>query len=248
MTKNTAGPVFAALLVFSMTACTSSHKAEADATATTSVTTVADAANVPAADPSTAAAAEDASKSDDEKPGAGHVSITGDYRLEEDFVVDMCQVSSPGDGLLSGYHMGAKDGDPKLQLLSIALKNYEKDGSYDDPSQSQEGAVGQAMSSGVGPLTLMVLSPGNPVPTAFMQMPSSKLTIAVSDGGAKGTAAFADFESQRDMSAFDPKSGKLPAGKRASGTIAWTCGTVGRINGKMNDAVNGAFRQLIPGH
>ncbi len=245
--KPTPGTAIAALLVLSMTACTSGHKAELDA-ATTSVTTTAEAASATAAEPSMAPAADNASKSDDDKTGAGHVSMTGEYVLEHDFVVDMCQTSSPGDGLLSGYHMAVRSGDPQIVLLSIALKSYDKDGAYDIPSLSREGAVGQAMSSGVmGPLTLMVMREGSTTPLGFMQIPSSKLTITVSDNGAKGTAAFTGLESQPDMSAFDPKSGKMPAGKRASGSVSWTCGTVGRIDAKMNDAVNGAFKHLIPG-
>jgi hypothetical protein len=159
----------------------------------------------------------------------------------------MCQAGPPGDGLLSGYHMGSKTGDPQIAMLSVGLKNYDKDGVYDVPSLSREGAVGQAMSSGMmGPLTLMVMSPGNMTPFGFSQAPSSKLTITVSDNGAKGSAAFTDLESQPDMSKFDMKTRKMPAGKRASGSISWTCGTVGRIDPKMNDAVNGAFKTLIP--
>ena len=200
-----------------------------------------------ALEPSSDAAADTSSHSDEDKPGAGHVSMTGDYPLENDFVVEMCQAGPPGDGLLSGYHMAIKDGDPQIVMLSIGLKNYDKDGVYDVPSLSREGAVGQAMTSGtMGPLMLMVMKPGTTQPFGFSQAPTSKLTITVSDNGAKGSAAFTNLESQPDMSKFDMKSGKMPAGERASGSISWTCGTVGRIDPKMNDAVNGAFKTLIP--
>lgn len=247
MKKATPTTALAVLLVLSMTACSSSRKADVDPAATT-VTTTSNAATATVAEPSVAPATDNASNSGDDKPGAGHVSMTGDAALESDFVVDMCQAGPPGGGLLSGYHMAMKDGDPHIAILSIGLKNYDKDGVYDVPSLSREAAVGQVMSSGMmGPLTLMVVSPGNPTPFAFSQTPSSKLTITVSDNGAKGSAAFTNLESQPDMSKFDLHAGKMPAGKRASGSISWTCGTVGRIDPKMNDAVNSAFKKLIPG-
>lgn len=271
MKKVTPAAALAALLVLSITACSSSRKVEVDP-ASSSVTTTSDAANTTAAQPSTApaaestmapaaepsaasaaepntvAAADTASHSDEDTPGAGHVSMTGDYVLENDFVVQMCQAGPPGDGLLSGYHMAIKDGDPQIVMLSIGLKNYDKDGVYEMPSLSREGAVGQAMRSGMmGPLMLMVMKPGSTQPFGFSQAPSSKLTITVSDNGAKGSATFTNLESQPDMSKFDMRSGKMPAGKRASGSISWTCGLVGRIDPKMNDAVNSTFKKLIPG-
>ena len=59
-------------------------------------------------------------------------------------------------------------------------------------------------------------------------------------------AEFTDLQSQPDMAELDPSSGKMPKGKRVSGSISWTCGTVGRIDPHMNDAVNGMFKKLIP--
>ncbi len=193
MKKVTPAAALAALLVLSITACSSSRKVEVDP-ASSSVTTTSDAANTTAAQPSTApaaestmapaaepsaasaaepntvAAADTASHSDEDTPGAGHVSMTGDYVLENDFVVQMCQAGPPGDGLLSGYHMAIKDGDPQIVMLSIGLKNYDKDGVYEMPSLSREGAVGQAMRSGMmGPLMLMVMKPGSTQPFGFSQ-------------------------------------------------------------------------------
>jgi hypothetical protein len=157
-----------------------------------------------------------------------------------------CQAAPPGDGLLSGYHMMVKDGDAPLALLSVALKNYDKDGPYEIPSASREAAVGQAMRTGVmGPLTLMVMRENN-APLAFMQIPESKLTITVSDNGAKGNAAFTDLESQPSVEDLDLKSGGPPHGKRVSGSVTWTCGKVDRLDPKMNNAVNSMFNKLIP--
>jgi hypothetical protein len=48
------------------------------------------------------------------------------------------------------------------------------------------------------------------------------------------------------MADIDPNASAPPHGKRVSGSVSWTCGTVDRINAKMNDAVNGMFKKLIP--
>jgi hypothetical protein len=106
--------------------------------------------------PTAAPDSPDTAKED--KTGIGHVSLTGQYALEKDFVVSGCQVAPPGGGLLSGYHMTAKDGVPPIALLSITLKDYDKNASYVQVSPSREAAAGRAMGSGVmGPLTMMVM-------------------------------------------------------------------------------------------
>jgi hypothetical protein len=97
----------------------------------------------------------------------------------------------------------------------------------------------------MGPLTLMILQDAS-APLAFGQVAGSKLTITVSNNGAAGSAEFTDLESQPSMADFDPKSGTMPKGKRVSGSVIWTCESVDRIDAKMNDAVNGTFKKLIP--
>ncbi|MDP9105239.1 MAG: hypothetical protein M3N49_04820 [Candidatus Eremiobacteraeota bacterium] len=226
----------AALMLLAMTGCTSSHQASAE-----SATTAADGtATTAPADSTTSNGATEA------KAGAGHVSLTGEYSLEKDFVVSGCQVGPPGDGLLSGYHMMSKDGETPIGLLSVALKDYDKDGPYVQPQTTREAGAGRAMNSGVmGPLTLMVMQDAA-APLAFGQVAGSKLTITVSNNGAAGNAEFTDLESQPSMADFDPKSGTMPKGKRVSGSVTWTCESVDRIDAKMNDAVNGTFKKLIP--
>lgn len=242
--NSASGAALAALLLFSTSGC-SSHKADTE-TAATAETTASTATAAPATDGTSTAVAASASNDSDEKTGTGHVSITGQYALDHDFTVAACQTAPPGDGLLSGYSMQAKDGEAPFALLAVKLKQYDKDGSYDIPPTSREAAVGQAMQSGVmGPLTMMVLRDAA-APLGFMQVPSSKLTITVSNDGANGNARFTDLESQPSMEDIDPQSGGPPHGKRVSGTVTWTCGSVGRINEKMNAAVNGMFNKLIP--
>jgi hypothetical protein len=224
------GPAFAAALLLLSTGCASHHSsAAADAATTTADAT-----------------ATTETTSSDDKPGAGHVSITGEYALEHDFVVDACQIAPPGDGLLAGYHMGIKSDGPPIGLISIALKDFAKDGRYEQASMSREAAVGQAMRTGtMGPLTLMVMADAT-TPLSFGQVPSSTLAITITNDGAKGTAEFTNLESQISMADIDPSSSTPPHGKRVSGSISWTCGTVGRIDPHMNDAVNGMFKKLIP--
>lgn len=231
----------AALMLFAMTGCTSSHQASAE-TATTS----ADGTPATAADGTPTTAPADSATSNGTKAGTGHVSLTGEYSLEKDFTVSGCQAGPPGDGLLSGYHMMSKDGATPIALLSVALKDYDKDGPYVQASTTAEAGVARAMNSGVmGPLTLMILQ-DSAAPLAFGQVAGSKLTITVSNNGAAGNAEFTDLESQPSMADFDPKSGTMPKGKRVSGSVTWTCESVDRINAKMNDAVNGTFKKLIP--
>ncbi len=244
--NSASGAALAALLLFAMTGCSSNHRADAEAATSATTATDATATTAPAADGTTTAVAADSPDTSDDKTGTGHVSITGQYSLEKDFTVTGCQAAPPGDGLLSGYHMMVKDGDMPLALLSIALKNYDKDGTYEIASTTREAAVGQAMTSGImGPLTLMVMRDATS-PLAFGQIPESKLTITVSDNGAKGHAEFTDLESTPSMADIDLKSNAPPHGKRVSGSVTWTCGKVDRINAKMNTAVNGMFNKLIP--
>jgi hypothetical protein len=234
----------AVLMLFAMTGCTSKDQASAQTAATaTESTPIAAPDGAPTTAPADTASPPSAT---DAKAGTGHVSLAGQYSLEKDFTVSSCQAGPPGDGLLSGYHMMSKDGDAPIALLSVALKDYDKDGPYVQASTTAEAGVARAMNSGVmGPLTLMILQ-DSASPLAFGQVAGSKLTITVSNNGAAGNAEFTDLESQPSMADFDPKSGSMPKGKRVSGSVTWTCETVDRINAKMNDAINGTFKKLIP--
>ena len=234
------GAALAAAILLLATGCTSRAPAS-NAEAATATTTDATATTTTPADASTT---EPSSRED--KTGTGHVSITGDFALEKDFIVDMCQVAPPGDGLLAGYHMGIKDQGPPLALLSVALKDYTKDGRYEQPQMTREAAVGQAMRTGsMGPLTLMVMSDAT-TPLGFGAVPGSTLVFTISNDGAKGTAEFTNVESQISVADIHQNSNEPPHGKKVSGSVSWTCGTVDRIDPHMNDAVNGMFKKLIP--
>ena len=175
----------------------------------------------------------------------GHVHLTGDVSFDHDFAVDGCVIGPAGDGLLDGYHMNAKDGDKAIDLLSVVVKKYDKDGSYAPADKSDAGQVNAAMTSGVmGPVTLMIAQGDNPVPLAVMLKPDSTMNIQISDNGSKGDAEFTDMGTPMTMADMDPSGKSQGHVKKISGSITWTCGKVEHIDPKMNDAVNGAFKNL----
>jgi len=175
----------------------------------------------------------------------GHVHLTGDITFDHDFAVDGCVIGPAGDGLLDGYHMNAKDGDKSIDLLSVVVKNYDKDGSYAPADKTDAGQVSSAMTSGVmGPVTLMIAQGDNPAPLAVMLKPDSTLNIEISGNGSKGDAEFTDMGTPMTMADMDPSGKSQGHGKKISGSITWTCGKVDHLDPKMNDAVNGAFKNL----
>ncbi len=193
----------------------------------------------------------DASASDSGATGAaaGHIRLAGDFALDRDFVVEQCAVSPPGDGLLAGYQMHAKDGDGTIQLLSVKLADYSKDGTYSPAVKSQAGAVAGAVTNGaMGPLTLQLERPNSHVPLSIQQMKSSKLDITIT--GTKGDAEFTNLESPAliEYMASGAKGTPPPDGAHGtlvSGSITWDCGKIDHINGAMNGAINGMFKKLI---
>ena len=90
-----------------------------------------------------AQAESDESTASEAGTGTGHLHVTGDVTIDHDFIVDACQIAPPGDGLLAGYHMNAKDGDSTLVMLSIVVKGYDKDGPYSPASSIDGGAGGE---------------------------------------------------------------------------------------------------------
>jgi hypothetical protein len=198
-------------------------------------------------------ASQDADESQNSSDGAttgsatGHLHLTGDVSLEHDFTVDACVIGPAGDGLLDGYHMNAKDGDKSIELLSVVVKDYAKDGTYSPADKTDAGQVKAAMSSGVmGPVTLMISQGDDPTPLAVMLKPASTMNIQISENGSKGDAEFTDMGTPMTMADMDPSGKTKGTGKKISGSITWSCGKVDHIDPKMNDAVNGAFKKLIP--
>jgi hypothetical protein len=179
--------------------------------------------------------------------GTGHLHLTGDLTVDHDFVVDACTIAAPGDGLLAGYHMNAKDGDSTVDALSIVVKHYDKDGPYTPTSHTAEQQVAEQMSVGSSDfLTLIVAQKSSPMPIGIMIKPESKVVATISGNGVAGKLDFTDMESPVSFADIDMKSNEKPHGKRVSGSISWSCGKVERINDQMNAAVNGMMGKLMP--
>jgi len=189
----------------------------------------------------------DESGSSERGSGTGHLHVTGDVTVDHDFLVDACTIAPPGDGLLAGYHMNAKDGDSTIIMLSVVVKAYDKDGPYSPTVHTAEAQVAEQMSVGSSDfMTLMIAQKPSPMPVAIMLKPESKLVTTISDNGVKGKVEFSDMESPLSFQDIDLKSTEKPHGKRASGSITWSCGKVERINAKMDAAVNGMMQKLMP--
>lgn len=179
--------------------------------------------------------------------GSGHLHLTGDVTLDHDFAIDGCQIAPPGDGLLSGYHMNAKDGDGTIVMLSVVIKKYDKDGPYSPTFHTAEEQVGETMATGSQDfLSVMVATPNSTQPLALAWKPASKLVVTTSGNGSKGEATFTDMGTPLSVADVDMKTGTMSPGKKLSGTVTWTCGKIDRIDPTMDKAVNGMMKKLMP--
>jgi hypothetical protein len=143
--------------------------------------------------------------------GRGHLQLTGDASVDTDFAVEQCTIGPPGEGLLDGYHMNAKATRGTLQLLSLAVKSYEGDGTFTPTLDTGKTAV--VGKHGVsGPLAITIGRENTTIPLPVITRPESKLTITISDSGSRGTAEFSDLTSPVAMEDVDikaPLHGKL---------------------------------------
>jgi hypothetical protein len=189
----------------------------------------------------------DESGSSDAGSGTGHLHVTGDLTVDHDFIVDACQVAPPGDGLLAGYHMNAKDGDSTIVLLSVVVKAYDKDGPYSPAYNTSAAQAGEVMNTGsMDFLSLQIARPSSPMPVAPMLKPESKLVVTISGNGLNGDAKFTDMESPVSFEDIDLNSKEKPHGKRVSGSITWSCGKIERVDAQMDAVVNGMMKKLMP--
>jgi hypothetical protein len=201
-------------------------------------------------EPRSAAEASSGSDESDSAPtgsGTGHLRVTGDVTVDHDFIVDACQIAAPGNGLLSGYHMNAKDGDSTIVLLSVVVKAYDKDGPYSPPYNTSEAQAGEVMNTGsMDFLSLQIAHPPSPMPVAPMLEPESKLVVTISGKGLNGEAKFTDMESPVSFEDINLNSKEKPHGKRVSGSITWSCGKIERVDAQMDAVVNGMMKKLMP--
>ena len=189
----------------------------------------------------------DGSEDSSDKTGSGHLHVTGDLTVDHDFVVEACQIAPPGDGLLAGYHMNAKDGDSTIDNLSVVVKKYDKDGPYSPSYDNAAAQAGEVMATGsMDFMTLIMAQKDSPMPIGIMLKPESKVVATISGNGTKGEVEFTDMESPLSFEDIKLNSNEKPHGKRVSGSVTWTCGHVERLNADMNKMVNGMMKKLMP--
>lgn len=180
-------------------------------------------------------------------PGHGRIHLTGDATLDTDFTVQECAIGPAGEGLLGGYHMSAKSGFGAIEMLSIVVKDYEKDGTFSPAGEAVKTPVaGKHVVS--APISMMVNRANSTVPLAVIPKPESKMTITIADSGATGTAEFTDLTSPIAMEDIDIKSRGRAKGKSFAGSLSWRCASVQRVDAKTSDAAKGMMKGLTPIH
>lgn len=180
-------------------------------------------------------------------PGRGRIHLTGDAILDTDFTVEQCAIGPAGDGLLNGYHMNSKSGHGAIELLSLVVKDYERDGTFSPAGEAVKAPLtGKHGLS--GPLTMMVNRANSTVPLAVIPRPESKMTITISDSGATGTAQFTDMTSPIAMEDIDIKSRGRAKGKSFAGSLSWRCPSVQHVDPQTNNAAKEMMKGLTPIH
>ena len=177
----------------------------------------------------------------------GHLQLTGDATVDTDFAVEQCSIGPAGDGPLNGYHMSAKPGHGTLQLLSIAVKSYDHDGSYTPAVDT--GKVALTGKHGVsGPLSMMIGRENSTVPLPVITHPESHLTVTISDSGSRGTAEFSDLTSPIAMEDIEIRRHPHTKEKSFAGSLTWRCGSVERVDTASTAAAKGMLKGLTPVH
>jgi hypothetical protein len=179
--------------------------------------------------------------------GRGHLQLTGDATVDTDFAVEQCTIGPAGDGLLDGYHMTAKAARGTLQLLSLAVRNYEGDGTFSPPVDTGKTAiVGKRGVS--GPLSITIGRENTTVPLPVITRPESKLTVTISDSGSRGIADFTDMTSPVAMEDVDIKDPLHAKRKTFAGSVTWHCASVERLDAATTDAAKAMTKGLTPIH
>lgn len=177
----------------------------------------------------------------------GHLQLTGDATVDTDFAVEQCSIGAAGEGPLNGYRMNARSGRGTLQLLSLAVKNYEKDGTFSPAVDTGKSAmVGKHGVS--GPLSMLISRENSTVPLPVITRPESHLTITISDSGWHGSAEFSDLTSPIAMEDIEIKAHLHTKEKTFAGSLTWRCASVQHVDAASTDAANGMLKGLTPVH
>jgi hypothetical protein len=180
-----------------------------------------------------------------ESAGRGHLQLSGDATVDTDFAVEQCSIAPAGDGLLSGYRMSARAAHGTLQMLSVSVKGYEHDGSF-VPSTDTVKSKMNAKPGVNSPLSMTIGRENSTVPSPVIAKPESRITITVSDSGARGTAEFSDMTSPIAMEDVDIKEPLHAKRKSFAGSLSWRCSSVEHLDSATANAAKGMLKGLTP--
>jgi hypothetical protein len=179
--------------------------------------------------------------------GRGHLQLSGDATVDTDFAVEQCSIGPAGEGLLNGYRMSAKASRGSLQMLSVAVKNYEQDGSFSPAVDTGKSTiVGKRGVS--GPLSMTIGRENSTVPIPVITKPESRITISISDSGTRGTMEFSEMTSPIAMEDVDIKAPLHAKRKSFAGSLSWHCPGVEHLDSAAVDAAKGMLKGLTPIH
>lgn len=179
--------------------------------------------------------------------GRGHLQLTGDATVDTDFAVEQCTIAPVGDGLLNGYHMSARASHGALQMLSVSVKSYAQDGSFSPPTDTGKSTI-TGMRHVSSPLAMSIGRENSTVPLPVITKPESRLTITISDSGARGSAEFSDMTSPIAMEDVDIKAPLHAKHKSFAGSLSWRCPSVEHIDSATANAAKGMLKGLTPIH
>jgi hypothetical protein len=179
--------------------------------------------------------------------GRGHLQLTGDASVDTDFAVEQCTIGPAGEGLLNGYRMSARASHGTLQMLSVAVKSYEQDGSFTPPTDT--GKSTRTGKQGVSsPLSMTIGRENSTVPISVIAKPESQITITISESGSRGTAEFSDMTSPIAMEDVDIKAPLHAKRKNFAGSLSWRCPGVEHLDSATINAAKGMLKGLTPIH
>lgn len=179
--------------------------------------------------------------------GRGHLQLTGDATVDTDFAVEQCSIGPAGEGLRSGYHMSARASHGTLQMVSVAVRSYDHDGSFTPPTDTGKSTITgkRGVSS---PLAMTIGRENSTVPIPVITKPESRLTITISDSGSRGTAEFSDMTSPVAMEDVDIKAPLHAKHKSFAGSLSWRCPSVEHLDSAAANAPRGMLKGLTPTH
>ncbi len=181
------------------------------------------------------------------KLSRGHLLLTGDASVDTDFAIEHCTIGAAGDGPLNGYHMSAKPGHGTLQLLSLAVKSYDHDGSFTPAADTGKHVI-KGKHGVSGPLSMILSRENSTVPLPVITRPESHLTVTISGSGSRGSAEFSELTSPIAMEDLEIKRHPHTKEKTFAGSLTWHCATVEHVNAAAADAAKGMLKGLTPVH